>query len=170
MIWANTALDKSANPAESWLRPYGAELKDVVSSLLFATRTPPAASNKCKNIMGAKEAKRLERLESKGFELSPVEATTYRALAARSKYLAQDRCDIAFAAKELFLEFATPTKKPHERLKRLARDVTGAPRLTYQFLYQPKQPGITWRGRTQRHCRRFGASHWATNHCQGLRL
>ena len=34
-IWANTALDKSANPAESWLRPYGAELKDVVSSVLL---------------------------------------------------------------------------------------------------------------------------------------
>ena len=142
-IWANTALDKSANPAESWLRPYGAELKDVVSSVFFATRPQPAASNKYKKRMGAKKAKSLERLESKGFELSPAEATTYRALAARSNYLAQDRCDIAFAAKELCREFATPTKKSHEKLKRLARYVTGAPRLTYQFPYQSKQPGIT---------------------------
>ena len=61
-IWADTALDTSADPAESWLRPHGAELKDVVSSVLFATRTPPAASNKYKKRMGAKKAKSLERL------------------------------------------------------------------------------------------------------------
>ena len=71
-IWADTALDTSANPAESWLRPYGAELKDVVSSVLFATRTPPAASNKYKKRMGAKKAKRLERLSPKALNFRPL--------------------------------------------------------------------------------------------------
>ena len=67
---------------------------------VFATRTPPA-TNKCQKRKGAKATKKLEQLESVGHELNPRVATSFRALSARGKYLAQDRPDIAYSAKEL---------------------------------------------------------------------
>ena len=99
---------------------------------ISAVRTPPANANKYKKRLGAKASKNLEKLESVGFELNPTEATLYRALSARCNYLAQDRCDIAFAAKELCREFAVPTKHSYARLKSLARYLAGAPRLVYK--------------------------------------
>ena len=66
----------------------------------FATCTPPA-TNKCQKRKGAKATKKLEQLESVGHELNPREATRFRALSARCTYLAQDRPDIAYSAKEL---------------------------------------------------------------------
>lgn len=91
------------------------------SHKVCAARTPPANANKYKKRLGAKQSKNLEKLESVGFELNPTEATLYRALSARCNYLAQDRCDIAFAAKELCREFAIPSKLSYARLKRLVR-------------------------------------------------
>ena len=86
-----------------------------------ATRTPPHQTNELTKMLGAKQSKNLEKLESFGFELNSREATAYRAFSARCSYLAQERCDIAFAAKELCREFAVPSKASYARLKRLAR-------------------------------------------------
>ena len=108
------------------------DLIDQHMDKIFATRTPPANANKFKKRLGAKASKNLEKLESVGVELNPKEATLYRALSARCNYLAQDRCDIAFAAKELCREFAVPTKSSYARLKRLARYLVGMPRLVYK--------------------------------------
>ena len=101
--------------------------------LVFAARTPPANSNKYKKRLGAKSSKNLEKLESLGHELNPKEATLYRALSARCNYLAQDRCDISYAAKELCREFAIPNKDSYARLKRLVRYLVGLPRLIYRY-------------------------------------
>lgn len=79
------------------------------------------------NIVGAKQPKKQEKLESIGFELNPTEATLYGALSARCNYLAQDRCDIVYAAKELCREFAVPTKSSCGRLKRLVRYLSALP-------------------------------------------
>ena len=49
---------------------------------------------------GAKAIKTLERISTSG-DLSPPEATMFRALSARVNYLAQDRPDLAFSTKEL---------------------------------------------------------------------
>ena len=86
--------------------------------------------------LGAKKVKEFERLESKGEILNPEEATSYRALAARTNYLALDRPDIAFAAKELCREFAAPTKQSYMKLKRMVRYLKGRPRLVWNFFHQ----------------------------------
>ena len=96
-----------------------------------AARTPPANTNKFKKRQGAEATKKLEQLESVGHELNPREATSFKALAARCNYLAQDRPDIAYSAKELCRAFAVPNKRSYEKLKRLARYLVGQPRLVY---------------------------------------
>ena len=89
-----------------------------------------------KKRIGAKAVKSIERLTSVGEVLNGEEATLYRALAARANYLSLDRPEIAFATKELCRDFAQPTKSSIERLKRLVRYLTGAPRLMWNFDFQ----------------------------------
>ena len=48
--------------------------------------------------------------EENGVPLDSRSATSYRALAARVNYLAQDRADIQYAAKEVCRGMATPTR------------------------------------------------------------
>lgn len=111
--------------------------------MVFASRTQPAQNNKYKKRLGAKKSKSLEKLESIGHELNPAEATLYRALSARCNYLAQDRCDIAFAAKELCREFAISNKSSYGRLKRLVRYLVGLPRSVYSYKFQTSTEQIT---------------------------
>lgn len=47
--------------------------------------------------LGAQRVRHIERLQSTGATLDADEATAYRALAAKAKYLALDRPDMAFA-------------------------------------------------------------------------
>ena len=77
--------------------------------------------------------KRIEGSENQGPELSPAEATDFRALAARANYLAQDRVGCAYVAKELCREFAVPTVDSYERLVHLGRYLLGMPRLVYHY-------------------------------------
>ena len=109
---------------------------DSLCAMIFANRTPPHQPNKFKKRLCAKMSKNLQKLESVGFELNSREATIYRALSARCNYLSQDRCDIAFAAKELCREFAVPSKASYARLKRLARYLVGMPRMIYRYDFQ----------------------------------
>ena len=110
---------------------------------LFATRTPPASTNNCQKRKGAKATKKLEQLETIGHELNPCEATSFRALSARCNYLAQDRPDIAYSAKELCGEFAVHNKKSYDKLKRCARYLAGQPRLVFKYPFQSKPIGIS---------------------------
>ena len=111
------------------------QVKDGILKLpptaLFANRT---ASSKTKGPArkGAKAVKKLERVSSSG-DLSPAEATSFRALSARANYLAQDRPDISFATKELCREFAVPNQQSHLKLKRVVRYLIGLPRLVYYY-------------------------------------
>ena len=89
---------------------------------------------------GAKKAKAMERLQSKGHVLDTDEATGFRALSARGNFLAQDRVDISFSSKELCREFAQPTRKSYDRLKRMGRFLIGAPRLLYDFNFADDGP------------------------------
>ena len=65
--------------------------------------------------------------------LTPEQATTFRALAARGNFLSQDRVDINFATNELCREFAAPANSSNLRLKRLARFLIDARRLVYKY-------------------------------------
>ena len=107
---------------------------------LCAARTKSSKPKYGPARQGAKQSKKMERLLSAGHVLDPVEATTFRALSARGNFLAQDRPDISYAAKELCREFAQPTKKSYERLKRLVRYLVGVPRLQYKFAYSDNGP------------------------------
>ena len=96
---------------------------------------------------GAKKAKALEKLQSVGPILNPEEATGYRAISARGNYLAQDKADMSYAAKELCREFSLPTKKSFERLKRMGRYLGGHKRLAskYGFLESiPDESTYMW--------------------------
>ena len=108
---------------------------------MFAVRTPSSRKPWDKNSrQGAKRVKKFERLEKDGPELSPADATMFRALAARANYLAQDRPDLAFAAKEVCREFAVPTRRSWERLEKVCRYICGVPRLVYKYPFQSMPP------------------------------
>ena len=77
-------------------------------------------------------------------KLSPYLATQYRAITARASYLAQDRPDICFAAKELSRSMSSPSVVAMIKLKRLGRYLQDHRRYVSVFGYQanPKGPTI----------------------------
>ena len=70
-------------------------------------------------------------------------ATDYRALSARINYLASDRPDVAYPAKELCRDFSSPTQKSVERLKRAVRYLRHKPRLVWHFNFQSPCKDLT---------------------------
>ena len=79
------------------------------------------------------------KAEGEAKEGKPVEgaeATRFRALAARANYLAQDRCDISYAAKEICRKMSAPSEGDWAKLKRLVRYLRDFPTLTYRFAWQ----------------------------------
>ena len=128
-----TLIEESSHVARS-------EFYESVDALC-AARTA-STKNKFQKRQGAKAVKKLERLESKSFALSPDEATMHRALSARANYLAQDRPDIAFSTKELCREFAVPNKDSYVKLKRVCRYLVGLPRLVYNYRWQDEPDGV----------------------------
>ena len=65
--------------------------------------------------------------------LSRDSHTMFRALAARANYLAQDRIDLQFAAKEVCRFMSSPTDPAEAALKRLGRYVLGHKRVVYTY-------------------------------------
>ena len=86
--------------------------------------------------LGAKAATNYEKLENAADVLDDETSTMFRALAARYLYLAMDRPECAFSAKELCRLFSAPTRKGVEALKRAVRFLVGMPRLVYHFEHQ----------------------------------
>lgn len=74
-----------------------------------------------------------EQLERIGNILTEDQKTTFRALAARTKYSSLDRSGCALAAKELCREYQSPTDKSFIRLKHLVRYLVHAPRVVYMY-------------------------------------
>jgi hypothetical protein len=68
--------------------------------------------------------------------LSTDSHTTFRALAARANYLAQDRIDLQFAAKEACRFMSAPTDSAEAALKRLGRYLIGHKRVVYCYPFQ----------------------------------
>jgi hypothetical protein len=65
--------------------------------------------------------------------LSDADAGLYRSFAARANYLALDRPDLGFAAKELCRRMRRPGRADLEALRRLARYLLDSPRVVYDF-------------------------------------
>ena len=104
---------------------------------LLAKLTKAAKKKYLKARMGTKAAKQSERLECSGDLLDEEASTMFRALAARYLYLSMDRPECAFSSKELCRQFATPTRKGVQALKRAVRFLVGMPRMVYCFNFQP---------------------------------
>jgi hypothetical protein len=64
---------------------------------------------------------RVEELAEELVDLEAADGTSFRALAARLNYLAQDSPDMQFAAKEVCLDMAKPSQDSWRQLKILAR-------------------------------------------------
>ena len=60
----------------------------------------------------------------------------FRGAAARANYLASDRLDVQFSAKEICRWMSAPTSQAWSALKRLSRYLEGLPRLIYLFRWQ----------------------------------
>ena len=69
-------------------------------------------------------------------ELQGEEATQYRALAARLNYLALDRADLQYSAKEISKFMAKPRSVDWLKIKRVGRYLLGAPRYVQVFAWQ----------------------------------
>ena len=69
----------------------------------------------------------------------PLEArlvTPFRAAAARGNYLAQDRPDLQFSAKEICRNMSKPTDLAWGAMKRMCRFLGGTQRLVWKFRFQ----------------------------------
>jgi hypothetical protein len=72
----------------------------------------------------------------KDVELPQNLHTAFRGSAARANYLAADRLDCQFAAKEICRWMAKPSKTAWEALKRLCRYLVGLPRMVFNYHWQ----------------------------------
>ena len=75
-------------------------------------------------------------------ELTPQERTWYRQVVARGNYIAQYRCDIQYAVKELSRSMSSPTGTSMKALKRLGRYLVGRTRYVIQYKRQGRVKGI----------------------------
>ena len=62
--------------------------------------------------------------------------TEFRGLAARANYLAQDRIDLQFAAKEVCRFMSSPTETSEAAMKRMGRYPLGHKRVVYTYPFQ----------------------------------
>ena len=106
-----------------------------------AVRTP-STNNKFHARQGARAVRLIEAQTGSGNHLTPHSATAFRALAARANYLAHDRPDLAYAAKELCRQLAVPTTDSLDQLKRLIRYIVRCPRLVFHVRWQERSPSL----------------------------
>ena len=92
--------------------------------------------------------------------LTGSRATHYRAVTARINFLAQDRPDLLFAAKECSRSMSSPTEQDFEKLKRLGRYLVSQPRVVVHY---PWQSAVALRDQTGGSSRVVGYSDsdWA---------
>ena len=91
--------------------------------------------------------------EEKSDELHGQEATRFRAVAARSNYLAADRPDIQYSVKEICRRMAKPVESDWKKLTRLGRYLRGAPRCVWRYDWQEVSPAAAVTG--------YSDSDWA---------
>ena len=82
-------------------------------------------------------------LQDEGELLSGAEAIKFRAIVARLNYLAADRPDIQYAAKEVSKRMATPRKPDWQLLKRLGRYLAGSARAVQTLEWQQGPIGLS---------------------------
>ena len=104
---------------------------------------------------GVDDPKETAAEEQQGSEpLPPQQATLYRAVAARGKFLAQDRSDVQYSVKETCRSMSSPDHRSWNRLKRLGRYLLGRPRAVAHFPWHE----------TEDTCDVYSDSNWAGCH------
>ena len=91
----------------------------------------------------AQEAPRKVEEEESLQELPADQATLYRSVAARANYLAQDRPDLMYGAKEVCRFMAKPTVGAWKALKRLGRYLIKVPRRVLMYNWQGRESVLT---------------------------
>ena len=89
----------------------------------------------CKAVATPGQKAEIEKLREDK-PLSIDDHTMFRAIAARANYLAQDRIDLQFAAKEVCRFMSSPTESSQVALKRLGRYLLGHKRMIYTYPFQ----------------------------------
>jgi hypothetical protein len=79
---------------------------------------------------------RVEDIAEELVDLEAAECTSFRALAARTNYLAQDAPEIQYAAKEVCRDMAKPTPDSWRKLKILVRFILERETVVWQFEWQ----------------------------------
>jgi hypothetical protein len=93
-----------------------------------------------------------EEIDEEAELLGSSDATAYRAIGARCKYLQPDRPDIQFAVKECCRILSKPTRKALQMLRIIGRYFKGRPRLVWRYDWQAEQdiidvhPDANWAG------------------------
>ena len=75
-------------------------------------------------------------------KLSPSQTSLYRGIAARANYLAADRPDLLFPAKELCRRMAEPSHDDWDKLVRLGRYLKAKPEVVLWYKFQGKPEGL----------------------------
>jgi len=97
---------------------------------------------KATNTPGVTEVKKAEDDIQEDVILSKEDAKNYRRAAARINYMAQDRVDLGFAAKEVSRCMSSPCEKDVVKLKRVIRYLKGFPRLINVYKWQERPRGF----------------------------
>ena len=127
--------------AQTIIKETGAEKKSAVSTPMVKESTEGEKEKK-RDIEEKRRAGRIgAKTEVKGTgKMSPEDATRYRGLVATCNYLAQDRGDLLYAAKELSRKMADPEQEDWAKLERVGRYLKDRPRVKIWFKYQ-EEPG-----------------------------
>ena len=75
--------------------------------------------------------------------LTSSESTRYRAVAARMNYLAMDRVDLQYAAKDLSRKMSAPTRGDWERARKTARYVKYRPRAVQHLKFEHERSELS---------------------------
>ena len=96
-------------------------------------------------------------------EMLPEDQSRYRALAARLIFLAVDRPDLLYAAKECSGRMSKVRNKDWEALKRICLYLIGCPRMVHSYRWQDEPNSLTvysdayWAGCRESRKSTFGA-------------
>ena len=118
--------------AKSVATPGAAEASEIGSAELSARRKEATT-----------EGIRADAQEEESEPLSETRAHEYLSVGARMNYLAMDRMDIQFAAKEILRQVSRPNDADWTNLKRAARYLIGAPRLVAKYRWEALSDELT---------------------------
>ena len=130
--------------AATIIRKTGAECMKPLSTPIAKDIAEPE-KDKAEDVRRREDEGRIgqkEKPEEKDL-LEAAQATLYRGLAATLNYLAADRCDLAYAARECARDMATPTWKSWDRMIRVGRYLKARPRVRVWYRYQEVPETIT---------------------------